>query len=274
MDDLPPCPKGCPVIVVRKRGLMKPYKLAYHPEIEIQYIKQGSGGFFIGGQNYSFGKNTLLCIPPNEIHNFNPDARSTIEKCHVIFPLSWIGDPDRPAKYPSKQICRMDLPEKESLYVDFLFRQIENEIDQKELSWEEVVREDLRILMLLMRRAAMRTKRPHKEHPVAAQLMDYLEVNFKQSLNLPFLAKTFGYSDDYLSRLCKQHTGLGLKQYILQRRIIEARRLLEREPELTVAAVAERVGFEDFGVFNRDFKMITGLTAAAYRGISHPQDRK
>ncbi|MGI6383884.1 MAG: helix-turn-helix domain-containing protein [bacterium] len=69
----------------------------------------------------------------------------------------------------------------------------------------------------------------------------------------------------HLSRLFKQHTGLGFKQYITQRRIAEAKRLLREDIDLSVDAISQRVGFRDFVVFNRNFKIFTGMTPSAYR---------
>jgi AraC-like DNA-binding protein len=58
---------------------------------------------------------------------------------------------------------------------------------------------------------------------------------------------------------------LQIKQYILQRRIIAARRLMEECPGLKSEVVAEKTGFESYLHFYRAFKRITGLSPGAYQ---------
>ncbi len=62
---------------------------------------------------------------------------------------------------------------------------------------------------------------------------------------------------------------MSIKQYILQRRVAEAKCLLLEESGLTVKAVSARTGFSDFSLFNRKFKDLTGMTATAYRRLAN-----
>ena len=96
-----------------------------------------------------------------------------------------------------------------------------------------------------------------------------IEKRFAEDLTLQALAREAGYSLFHLAHLFKRDTGLSVKQYILQRRIAEARRILLEQPALTVDAVALQVGFSDFALFNRSFKRLTGQPPTLYRKISH-----
>ncbi|HEY3298341.1 MAG TPA: helix-turn-helix domain-containing protein, partial [Armatimonadota bacterium] len=61
--------------------------------------------------------------------------------------------------------------------------------------------------------------------------------------------------------------GLGFKEYLIHRRIVEAQHLLE-ETDTKVTTIACEVGFDSISAFNRDFHMLTGITPAAYRKLS------
>jgi YesN/AraC family two-component response regulator len=60
---------------------------------------------------------------------------------------------------------------------------------------------------------------------------------------------------------------MGIKHYLLHRRILEAKRLIETKPYLKSGIVAEKVGFDNFFLFRRAFKRLTGVTAGEYRRI-------
>lgn len=73
-----------------------------------------------------------------------------------------------------------------------------------------------------------------------------------------------GISENYLSRLVKQHTGRTIGEWIDSVRIIRAKRLLAHS-NIPVIDVAAAIGFEDQSYFARFFKRETGLTPTGFR---------
>ncbi|MFN2352641.1 MAG: helix-turn-helix transcriptional regulator, partial [Kiritimatiellia bacterium] len=125
----------------------------------------------------------------------------------------------------------------------------------------------LQQLMLLLRRVRRHEHPRTPLNPVIVWAVDHIEKHFHEPLPLAALARGAGYSRFYLARLFKQHTGLSVKQYILQRRIAAAKLLLRDAPALTVLAVARKTGFQEFALFNRSFKKLTGTTPSGYRNF-------
>lgn len=248
--------------------------LHYHREIELQYIKRGSGAYFIGGKRYPFRRDSLLIIRPYEVHNHAWDVDSCLEKVTVMFPRVCLKDCQCRVRSLAPIPHHLRFSTSESIRVDLLIQEMDRERHSKELFWVEIVQKKLGELICLIKRAGSRTAPPRPENPIMSQLMSHLETNFSQPLGIPWLAKRFGFSESHLSRLFTKTVGLSLKQYILQRRIVEARILLERDPALKVAVVADRVGFRNFSLFNRIFKRLTRLTPADYRRISYLDRRK
>jgi AraC-like DNA-binding protein len=62
----------------------------------------------------------------------------------------------------------------------------------------------------------------------------------------------------------RRRTGRTVGQWITERRMAEARRLLDGT-DLTVAAVGARVGFRDPGYFVRTFRRAHGTAPQAWR---------
>jgi AraC family transcriptional regulator len=96
------------------------------------------------------------------------------------------------------------------------------------------------------------------------RVLEYMQAHLDQELSLAALAAEAQMSPYYFSRLFKQSTGLSPHQYFLQQRIAWAMRLLV-EPQLSVAAIACRVGFASQAHFTTIFRRWVGTTPRQYR---------
>jgi AraC family transcriptional regulator len=92
----------------------------------------------------------------------------------------------------------------------------------------------------------------------------FVEGAYTRDVTLAELAEVAGMSQYHFARLFKASTGLAPHQYVVRRRIEEARRLLERA-DVPVAQVGFEVGYESQGYFTTLFKREVGVTPAAYR---------
>jgi two-component system response regulator YesN len=71
---------------------------------------------------------------------------------------------------------------------------------------------------------------------------------------------------DYLGRLFTREIGMKFSQYVLERRMAEAIRLIEEQEELKVYEISKRTGFrEDTPYFSKVFKKHTGMTPTEYK---------
>lgn len=82
------------------------------------------------------------------------------------------------------------------------------------------------------------------------------------------LAARCGISEVYFRRLFREQIGLTPKQYVLQMRMRNAKRLLA-ETNLSIGAVAEACGFSNPYHFSRTFHKQTGITPSAYRQMQY-----
>ncbi len=79
-----------------------------------------------------------------------------------------------------------------------------------------------------------------------------------------FYAEKLCITAGYLNELVKSQTGVSAKQYIINRLITEARRLLQFS-EVSVAEIAWKLGFDDPSYFVRLFRNETGVSPLAFR---------
>ena len=71
-------------------------------------------------------------------------------------------------------------------------------------------------------------------------------------------------SENYLSRLFHNETGMSISDYILHKRLNMAKKLLI-QTNMSISGIGETVGYETTAYFIRLFKRELGMTPKEYR---------
>lgn len=82
--------------------------------------------------------------------------------------------------------------------------------------------------------------------------------------NLPALAEEFGVSYSLMRKVFAHETGMSLRDYQVERRIGEARHLLETH---TVKEVAGKLGYADPFSFSKRFKRVAGISPKQFQKL-------
>ncbi|MFF0446554.1 helix-turn-helix transcriptional regulator [Streptomyces sp. NPDC004609] len=100
---------------------------------------------------------------------------------------------------------------------------------------------------------------------------DAVEKTFTRSRRVEDYAEALGYSARTLSRATLAAAGLGAKEFIDRRVVLEAKRLLAHSDQ-TAARIAGHLGFSSATHFNKYFHQRTGQTPIAFRTMvrGHP----
>lgn len=98
---------------------------------------------------------------------------------------------------------------------------------------------------------------------VALRARDYLHAHFQQNIGLDELARACGVDRFRLCRAFKAAFGIAPHGYLIQLRLVRARRLLAIGT--APAEVASDLGFADQSHLGRWFRRANGLTPGAYR---------
>ncbi|MDR1514607.1 MAG: helix-turn-helix domain-containing protein [Synergistaceae bacterium] len=96
------------------------------------------------------------------------------------------------------------------------------------------------------------------------QALDYIETHYRENVNLEVLAIKVSLSRHYFSKLFKKEVGMNFSQYILEKRLKEAKRMLG-ETDCSIADISVTVGFQEHNYFGRVFKRFAGFTPSEYR---------
>jgi AraC family transcriptional activator of pobA len=98
----------------------------------------------------------------------------------------------------------------------------------------------------------------------AQAFCDAVEAHFAQPLTVADYAAMVGVSAPHLTRICRQVLGAPPHAVVRQRRIVEAKRLLDYTRH-SVADIGFRAGFRDTAFFSRSFKAAVGQSPRAFR---------
>lgn len=96
------------------------------------------------------------------------------------------------------------------------------------------------------------------------QLVTYVDEHYAEPIRLADLAARADMSPHYFCQLFKQSTGQSPHQYLMERRIEHAKRML-REGRMTLAEIAYRTGFSSQAHFTGAFRRWAGVTPGEYR---------
>jgi AraC family transcriptional regulator len=96
------------------------------------------------------------------------------------------------------------------------------------------------------------------------RVKDFVESSLDQDLTLESLAREAGYSRAHFLRMFRESTGTTPHQYVMQRRIAHAEKLLSAN-QLGVAEIAVACGFSSQAHLTLAFRKQTGVTPAEYR---------
>lgn len=95
-------------------------------------------------------------------------------------------------------------------------------------------------------------------------ILHYLDEHYTENLSLDQLAEQFYISKYYLSREFKKEYGITIIQYVLAKKITNAKELL-RYSNSSIEEIARLCGIDDASYFNKVFKKMEGCTASEYR---------
>ena len=230
-----------------------------HEGYELLYVVQGEGRYVIEGEEYALCPNSLLLIPPHVFHYAKVDLSKTYERCVINFKEEVFSTEVRDCLDSmfsgAQQYGRFyrgdSLPSSVGVSLSSFGETARMSESAARCYTVSLVSS---ILLLLSTNMPMQ----HSQMPVSlgSRVVRYLNVHLTEDISLDALAKSFYVSKFHLCRAFKEHNGVSILQYITEKRVMYARRLMERGE--TAVTAATKAGFGDYSSFYRAHKRICG----------------
>ena len=108
------------------------------------------------------------------------------------------------------------------------------------------------------------SKTRNERNTLLLPVLNYIEENYKSDFPMTVLSELAGVSPQHLCRVFKEAMNTRPNEYLTQKRLQEAKRLLQAS-KLPISQVAIQSGFSDARYFSTVFKKHEGLTPMEYR---------
>ena len=228
------------------------------------YIAGGWVDIEVGGKMVRVDQHNFVFFPPWTHQQIRYPAVPELSIYYVHFTGAAADEAMRPfAK--GEALIR---PVRDHTMAELLFRQLRQSVLAARLAAGRLPVSDLKsnglLLQLISLLTPQDTERSQPEHDAIMSVMLYISEHFREDIALEQCAAHAHLSLGRFSHLFRELMGISPHQFILSRRIDEAKELL-RYSTMTVGEIAKSVGFEDASYFSRIFRKHTGHAPTDYR---------
>ncbi len=102
--------------------------------------------------------------------------------------------------------------------------------------------------------------------PELQEVFKFIEANYHQPITLCDVAQAVGYSPAYLTNRVGSQTGYTVNRWVVERRMVEARSLLQTTDQ-SVEQIANALGYQNTCHFSRQFRQHNGAPPQAWRKV-------
>jgi AraC-like DNA-binding protein len=146
---------------------------------------------------------------------------------------------------------------------------MDSELRSEAPGYREAIRAHLTLILVEVARLAQDIvgQLRVQQQPVLAGVFGFIEDRYAEPISLKDVARAASLSSGYLTTLVRRQTGRTVLEWIQERRMAEARRLL-METDESVEGIGTRVGYDDPTYFIRRFRSAHKATPASWRSAN------
>ncbi len=234
-----------------------------HHFTELFYVLHGSGYFLVENKKFPVTENDLVIVNPNVSHTEMGSSENPLN--YIVLGISGLIFQDD----VMNTTYNYSLHNFNNCKDDFLFylKMLVKEVDGKEEGFETICQNLLESLILnLIRRTHNKiTIAPSKKITKECRFVEqYIDEHFTENITLQKLSELTYLNKYYLVHSFKEYNGTSPINYLINKRINEAKQLLETTNH-SIAKIAIAVGFSSQSYFSQVFKRETGLTPNEWR---------
>ena len=251
-----------------------------HDFWEMVYVDKGELVITAGEDTYLLKSGEAAFHCPNEFHNLRTREQTSAHAIVISFVCTspMMGALERkilPLSPEEKQCLSSIIREAEQTYMHFdnvppfvdLVR-----LETSPFGSQQIIKNLLEYFLILIYRhgdairfdaRAVPVNQMHHNTQLALQVLEYLNEHYPDKITLDLLAATQNISISQLKRVFKEHTGQSVISYLTDRRIKEAKKLIQKSC-LNFSQIATAVGYDNIYHFSSVFKKQTGMTLTEY----------
>lgn len=241
-----------------------------HDCCEILLCMSDNQKFLIGESVFEANKNDMFFVNQFEIHkltdNENNFCRRYVFKVHPQFCLlNSTQSTDLSACFYNKNFGKkITLTQQQSETLVKLFESLKEtgEYGDDVLANAAAIKILVLANRFIFNASSVDIGTPYTGNSLVHSVVDYINGHLLDCINLDELSLTHFVSKNHLCRIFKKQTGTTIVNYIILRRIAEAKKFLSEGYD--VKETCEKCGFNDYSHFIRTFRKIVGVPPKQY----------
>lgn len=229
----------------------------FHEFYELYYLESGARTYIINDVEYKVEPGSIVLLPPYTMHHsFSPRG---IPFCRLLVYFS--KDAIEAKIYNHLLHTQGVFTLRNSQQTSEIHRMLEtvlNESSEKNMYSELSAKSALSLALVMLLRNGSRNEKEVKDDKITL-ILRYLADHYMDEITLDDLCEKFYISKFFLCRQFKKYTKTTVLEYLSTVRVLNAQRLF-MESDKNLSDIANLVGFNSLGNFERTFKKITGST--------------
>ncbi|MEW2566306.1 helix-turn-helix transcriptional regulator [Streptomyces sp. NPDC047070] len=227
-------------------------------------VDAGRGAVTVDFLRHPLGERSAVWVAPGAVHRWD-DIAGVAGHVVLFTPTAPVTRATRELVASADRVARWRVPDADWPFVDAARRHLLLEASAPP---EDRATELPQILLSAL---VARLRPPHgvtaATNPTFQLFRSGVEAHFREHHDAAYYARALGYAPRTLSRAVQQATGRTAKAYIVDRIVLEARRLLAHD-RLTSAGCARALGFPDASNFSVFFLNATGVRPGAWQAMT------
>lgn len=227
-----------------------------HTYCEIVLFVSGDVNYNIDGNFYKPQKYDLMFIPKDTYHYLSPYCETVYENYVLSFKADMVSKEQYEKIFTFPYIVNIS----DDIFALNFFSRLDHY--NKILSLEDfkAVSYNLTKELLVYCSYLDKTTYEHEisNNPIVDSIIQYITENLKKPINSQIIAQNLNLSKSYVQNVFSEKMDIGLKQYILRKKLFAARNEInEGKKALTVC---NEYGFDDYSCFYRAYKKVFGVS--------------
>lgn len=233
------------------------YGVHQHEYYELELILDGEAVHNINGESTRLSKGDVVFITPMDRHGFENCLFRTIT---IHFTTTYLNPVFKKALPTSENQIFRGVNQVTKNYFDIAYKIFKDKnTNNKDIKIKNLV--ELILLELMPDVFDENTGAVHVNDRLS-EAIGFINVNFTKEISLSTIEKMYGLSPSYFSRAFKKRVGKSFVNYVTEKRIEYAKKLLISGER--VIDTCYECGFTSERNFSRRFKEICGVSPAEY----------
>ncbi|WP_245542697.1 helix-turn-helix domain-containing protein [Psychromonas ossibalaenae] len=249
----------------------------YHAEYEIVLKRDFKGTMFVGDHIAEARHNTLLMFGPKLPHTIthDPDFDNENNRIYILwFSHEWISgvikslpELEGVKSLLSRSVQGLEFTEELAEKIFPLLQghqEFSPALAANRLIEVLIVLSETKKVRLLNKYSQPALQENPKELKLVQKVSEFIELNYRNNIQVSDLCNAVHVSESTVYRLFERHFVSSFSNHIKEFRIGKACELLVNS-NISIAAIADQVGFSNLSNFNRQFKQCKQMTPKQFR---------